>query len=629
VLLLALLLVGVGAAQGDPPKLDESNAGVARRAPTVAIGDADYVCTPDPSGLSYEWIDATAGTVIPGGDDVISQILWPFDFTVYDSDYTAGVDFIDVNTNGSLHFDQGGPRSLWVNCGEIPSDNDGQWTAPLGDDLVSDNIYYIVTGSPGDQILTIEWVDSTEYGGAGVGDMQVNFYEAMGMIVLQTRIETGFDFTYDGVVGINAGDLVRGEEIYCAAGDGLPSDDFDVACELAGGTEPDIRVEPASLDETLCPDEQTTVGLEICNDGTGPLDWRIAEMTPPGGPAEILIDEGFEGGVIPPTDWTHIQNNPYSWEIAVYDPHSGLYNAHVEYDPALVQQHEWLLSPEFDLAEGQLTFWSMGSLYWCRDDFDNCDLEVWIVVGPDPEDGDDVFVGIADGDWPYTWEWGMSSFDLTPLLPGGPVRIGFEYVGIDGAEIGLDDVVLDGTGGGYDPIPWLSEDPTEGSVDPGYCETVDVTFDSTGLDPDVYFGDLLVSSNDPDEPEVYVPVSLTVDPCAENTIHVSEIRSYFTRTPYDPRPVLRMFVQVMDQELNPMPGVLVDAVMYTPDVGPIYRSKYTREWPPGFARFHWGSYPRMGEGWEICVDNLTLDGYVYDPDQNDVTCIQREFPPSP
>ncbi len=59
-------------------------------------------------------------------------------------------------------------------------------------------------------------------------------------------------------------------------------------------------------------------------------------------------------------------------------------------------------------------------------------------------------------------------------------------------------------------IPWLSEDLTGGTVPPGECQTVTVTFDSAGLAPGDYYGDLLIESNDPDEPQVTVPVSLTV-----------------------------------------------------------------------------------------------------------------------
>jgi hypothetical protein len=59
-------------------------------------------------------------------------------------------------------------------------------------------------------------------------------------------------------------------------------------------------------------------------------------------------------------------------------------------------------------------------------------------------------------------------------------------------------------------VPWLSEDPTEGTLLPGECMTVGVTFDSTMMDPGEYLASLLILSNDPDTPEVEVPVTMTV-----------------------------------------------------------------------------------------------------------------------
>ncbi len=50
----------------------------------------------------------------------------------------------------------------------------------------------------------------------------------------------------------------------------------------------------------------------------------------------------------------------------------------------------------------------------------------------------------------------------------------------------------------------------QGTIPGGECAVVDVTFDSTGLAAGDYFVGLLISSNDPDTPEVTVPVQLTV-----------------------------------------------------------------------------------------------------------------------
>ena len=59
-------------------------------------------------------------------------------------------------------------------------------------------------------------------------------------------------------------------------------------------------------------------------------------------------------------------------------------------------------------------------------------------------------------------------------------------------------------------IPWLEESPTGGAQDPGVCVLVTVRFDSSGLSPITYTAGLLVESNDPDEPQTGIPVTLTV-----------------------------------------------------------------------------------------------------------------------
>ncbi len=59
-------------------------------------------------------------------------------------------------------------------------------------------------------------------------------------------------------------------------------------------------------------------------------------------------------------------------------------------------------------------------------------------------------------------------------------------------------------------MPWLSEDPTSGTVVPAACTDVTATFDSTGLAAGAYAGELIIQSNDLDEPAVTVPVQLEI-----------------------------------------------------------------------------------------------------------------------
>jgi subtilisin family serine protease len=66
--------------------------------------------------------------------------------------------------------------------------------------------------------------------------------------------------------------------------------------------------------------------------------------------------------------------------------------------------------------------------------------------------------------------------------------------------------VCDGPG----DVPWLSVSPESGSTAPGGTSEVTVSFDATGLEPGDYQAVLCVASNDPVTPLVQVPVSLTV-----------------------------------------------------------------------------------------------------------------------
>jgi hypothetical protein len=152
----------------------------------------------------------------------------------------------------------------------------------------------------------------------------------------------------------------------------------------------------------------------------------------------VLIGEGFEAGVVPPSGWTHVQTHiTQTWKVGIGSPHSGSRFADVQYVDA--NQDELLISPSFTTTWGAVSLWSFGSLEWCRDGSDNCDLEIWLVKGS-WGGGDDVQLGLADDDWTSTWTWSRSSFAFNAL--GQPARVALRYVGRNGAQVGVDDITV-------------------------------------------------------------------------------------------------------------------------------------------------------------------------------------------
>ncbi len=59
--------------------------------------------------------------------------------------------------------------------------------------------------------------------------------------------------------------------------------------------------------------------------------------------------------------------------------------------------------------------------------------------------------------------------------------------------------------------PWLSENPTSGTVPPQSSQVIDITADATGLTPGTYNCDLILTSNDPDQGSLTIPVTLVVN----------------------------------------------------------------------------------------------------------------------
>ena len=109
----------------------------------------------------------------------------------------------------------------------------------------------------------------------------------------------------------------------------------------------------------------------------------------------------------------------------------------------------------------------------------------------------------------YTYDPGTNSYTFMGVL-GSLVPGGLNQLSWLGFQFGAPPEPCSPEGEAAD-IPWLSVNPTNGVTLPGDTTPVDVTFDSTGLNPGFYQGALCVFSNDPQTPLVIVPVDLTVE----------------------------------------------------------------------------------------------------------------------
>ena len=157
--------------------------------------------------------------------------------------------------------------------------------------------------------------------------------------------------------------------------------------------------------------------------------------------SDILIQEGFEDGSMPPSGWTHISNqdSPYTWHIIdTSDTDVGVHSG--DYAAAVKRYHvsgqdEKLVSPELDLigyADITLEFWA-ASWTW------NPGATVKVIIEGDSI-YDEIWNMIQDEDW-ETVEYRNVTLDLSTYADE-TITICFQYIGIQGWHFGLDDILV-------------------------------------------------------------------------------------------------------------------------------------------------------------------------------------------
>ncbi len=153
----------------------------------------------------------------------------------------------------------------------------------------------------------------------------------------------------------------------------------------------------------------------------------------------------FEAG-FPGAGWTVVQLNvDETWSEETTNPLTGASSASVLFDANLNNQDEWLVSPVFQAASGLVDVNHLGSIFWCRDNNDNCDLDVMLVVDG-IGGGDDVLLKRLDDDWPASFTLTATQIDFTANIPGpaSNLQIAFRLTGNDGAQVSVDDIVITG-----------------------------------------------------------------------------------------------------------------------------------------------------------------------------------------
>ena len=277
---------------------------------------------------------------------------------------------------------------------------------------------------------------------------------------------------------------------------------------------PIIAVDPSELSSTQCPDSLVTQTLSICNRGDQTLVFTITEVPTLLGGREAGI-ESLSGSfvVFDPSVGGDTCFTPGASQTFCFRAES--FTNDWEYVYNLWQRFpaDWTVNNVYVQGTPYCDSGSFGSFSWS---FQTPPYEVNIAHSRYQDYTDhcvayycfEVTSGTGTPNALESWYWDGDGWGDPPHNPCSDD--GYTPAGQNACDQATQPQASIPPCGGPGGIPWLSENPTSGTVPPGGCQDVTVTFDSSGLTPGAYTGTLQVESNDILNPVVNVPVTLTV-----------------------------------------------------------------------------------------------------------------------
>jgi hypothetical protein len=337
------------------------------------------------------------------------------------------------------------------------------------------------------------------------GDGQLNFSITEGMPWLSVAPSTGTVMAGDPAatvtLTINASSLYAGHyhgelKVYSNDPDLQPYATYQVY--LTVGPNPDIAVTPDSFYVGLYAGYTKDTTLQISNTGDGHLTWGIAiEELGKSGP-DTILSEGFEGTTFPPTDWTIVNNDggSYNWARQTSYYHTGVACAFSHWESSSLRNDDWLITPRISIGSNDtVSFWGRAySTTWPES------LEVRLSTTTNDVSA---FTNLLWAGTFATADWEQIRVELGKFARG-KVYIAFVNKGLDEFYLMIDDVEVLSYAG-----PWLAVDPVSGVTNPHSSNNVGVHFSSAGIENDMY-ANLWISSNDPDESPILIPVHMEV-----------------------------------------------------------------------------------------------------------------------
>jgi hypothetical protein len=360
-----------------------------------------------------------------------------------------------------------------------------------------------------------------------------------GVVVL----EWPFHYEASGTGGTNQ---LGGVDFFAGAATGVtPRYYFDDLSfiELAAAIDPNITIDPTSISAMAAQGTSVTNPLSITNDGDADLNYQIDVIYP--APVKKAAAVSMEGQAAP------VRSLGYAGEVsadpdarpAAYNPVTDDFVLHYDGDNfSAIGWNSVPISPTVAaMFPADLTLPHAGLMIESVDVYINDPGTDYILkiydMGNSYEPGQLLVSQAFDG---MSLSWNNVMLDNPVYITGADIWVGYQFTQsvaetfIPGTDEGPanpnGDFISSGVGWshlsdnpeldynwniranltGMPITQWLSAAASSGTITPGNSETVNVTCDASGLEIGTYVATLRIVSNDPETPQIDVPVTFEV-----------------------------------------------------------------------------------------------------------------------
>ena len=239
----------------------------------------------------------------------------------------------------------------------------------------------------------------------------------------------------------------------------------DITLSGAGTLAPDLSLDPDSLNVSLFSGASSILTVTLDNTlGQGALHWQ-AGVTNSQQMTSLTFTKSNYADWSLPENQDRITDNVW----ITRDDNGGIFNAATEsyFTDFSPSDTRWAFGLSADLEPEDYQYWRQAVSYYPPGMVDR-PISIYLIT-------DDIYLDLIFHSWTSGNQGGGFSYTRTLPMP-----------------------------------TWLNLVEENGSVAAGITSELEVAIDATGLEPGDHYADILISSNDPDTPQLALPVHLEV-----------------------------------------------------------------------------------------------------------------------